>query len=119
MDEAPKVKAGDWITVNSIPAVVCKVYEHHMDGEGVIEIVHLKSKSSIPINEEARWENGEWHFIHTSGAYGGYADLDPRWKRCVGILLARLLPKKRGVSKTPPGRGARSISSRRSLRSRR
>jgi len=118
MDEAPKVKAGDWITVNSIPAVVCKVYEHHMDGEGVIEIVHLKSKSSIPINEEARWENGEWRFIH-GGAYGGCADLDPRWSRYVAILLARLLPKKRGVSKTPPGRGARSISSRRSLRSRR
>ena len=118
MDEAPKVKPGDWITVSSIPAVVCEVYQHHMDGEGVIEVVHLKGKSSIPINEEVRWENGEWRFIH-DGAYGGYADLDPRWTRYVAILLARLLPQKRGASKTPHGRGGRSITTRRSLRSRR
>jgi len=119
MDEAPKVKSGDWITVGSIPAVVCKVYEHHMDGEGVVEVVHLKGKSSIPINEEVHWKDGEWRFIHTSGGYGGYADLDPRWRRCVEILLARLVPKKRGASKTPHGRGGRSMTTRRSVRSRR
>lgn len=119
MNESPKVKPGDWITVGSTPCVVCKIYDHHMDGKGVIEVVHLKGKSSIPINQEARWENGEWRFIHASPTYGGYADLDPRWRRCVEILLARLLPKKRMVSKMPRGRDGRSITTRRSLRSRR
>ena len=117
MNEKPKVKPGDWITIGSKQAVVCKVYDRHMDGEGVIEIVHLKG--SQPINEEAHWKDGEWRFIHASPTYGGYADRDPRWKRCVEILLARLLPKKQRASKTPHGRGGRSMISRRSLRSRR
>lgn len=117
MHERPEIKPGDWITIGSKQAVVCKVYDHHTDGEGVIEVVHLKG--SQPINEEAHWKDGEWRFIHASSTYGGYADLDPRWKECVEILLARLLPKKRKASKRSTGRGGRSMTSPRTLRSRR
>jgi hypothetical protein len=76
---APEVKPNDWISVGKISAVVCAV-----NSTGDVEVVYLDDRDRA-INEDAIWNNSEWHFKH-EGPNGGYADKYDRLSSYVSTL---------------------------------
>lgn len=67
------LKPGDWITISSRDAVICKMYKDEPNNK--IEIVYLDNDRAV--NEDAHFVNEKWEFV-VEGVCGGYADKYPR-----------------------------------------
>ena len=75
--ERPEVKPNDWISVGTRDAVVCQVFDSH------VEVVYIDHKKQA-INEDVNWADDHWESLHSTG--GGYADKYTRLAEFVGVL---------------------------------
>jgi hypothetical protein len=78
---ARDVKPGDWVSVGSIRAVICSVYDSPPTRIGV---VYLDQRNRA-IAEDAILVEGEWRFA-VAGPSGTYADRSPRLSQFVALL---------------------------------
>jgi hypothetical protein len=96
MNEMPKVKRYDWVTIGKIPCVlqgvVSVVYEGLSADGGNIEVVYYRGKRTM--YGDAKWTGTHWGFARMGI---GCADETPRLASFVGVLRRGPSPKKSGV----------------------
>ena len=92
MNDAPKVKPGDWIKVGSVDGVVIEARDIDM----VAADVHVVCNPDRPAVYKVNWNGESWEFEHPMR--GSYADHTPGAEPFADIL-------KRG---SPP-RGPREV----------